>query len=499
MTIKHIKIIIPKYWLMIATLFLGINSIGQTCDFTINNNGGAGGDTEYFLVLDAAGNIAEVIAGPGPINISSQAVGTVTEVLHLIYDSSNLPTNVPPVLGDDPGGIVGCTNDHLSARIILECLCEEDEISATYTPGGGDVLIYYLVDPADGSVLDSNSSGNFGTDELVGEYFIHALSYSSTSPPTILPTIGGNILDFSGDGCYNPDFLSSACCAQKISCCDMMAEVNLAATTCDAPNGNLIFTIDVTAATGTITGDMGATFIDNGGGSWTGSVNVIPGSVLTVTVNDDVQACDQEVLIDATNIVCDDMGNPVCALVGLLSIDVNDYICNADGTITCEITISGAAGTSVSIDGNAIGGGNGTYSITVPGPMGTIVLTDPDGFLNGACQTDLVYDLSDILPSTPPILSPALEIVLCPGVPVDPIMASGSTGTTFNWYTDAGLTIAVNSSEVDGVNNEIFMPSVVPPGTTMYYVVEVNAGGCESPATEFSYTRTECGADGGRF
>jgi len=34
-----------------ATLF-STNIIAQTCDFTVNNSGSTGGDTEYFLELD---------------------------------------------------------------------------------------------------------------------------------------------------------------------------------------------------------------------------------------------------------------------------------------------------------------------------------------------------------------------------------------------------------------------------------------------------------------
>ncbi len=201
-----------------ATLF-STNIIAQTCDFTVNNADATGGDTEYFVELDAAGNIANVTPGPGPITITGVAPGSVVEVLHLVYDSANPPTNVPPTVGADPTLIDGCTNDFLSARVLLECLCEEDEISATYVPGGGDMLMYFLIDPATGAILDANTTGNFGADEAVGDYFVQALSYDSANPPTTIPAVGGNISDFSADGCYNPDFLGSACCAQKIVCC----------------------------------------------------------------------------------------------------------------------------------------------------------------------------------------------------------------------------------------------------------------------------------------
>lgn len=204
--------------LAFAAALFSLNIYAQTCDFTVNNSGATGGDTEYFLELDAAGNIVAVTPGPGPFNITGVATGSVVEVLHLVYDSANPPTNVPPTVGADPTLIDGCTNDFLSARVLLECLCADDEISATYTPGGGDMLIYYLIDPATGIILDSNNTGDFGTDEAVGDYFVQALSYDSANPPTTIPMIGDNISDFSADGCYNPDFLGSACCAQKIAC-----------------------------------------------------------------------------------------------------------------------------------------------------------------------------------------------------------------------------------------------------------------------------------------
>jgi len=218
-----------------ATLFT-TNTFAQTCDFTINNGGATGGDTEYFLQLDAAGNIAAVTPGPGPLNITTVATGTIVEVLHLVYDSTDPPTNVPPAVGDDPAAIVGCTNDHLSSRVILECLCVEDALTITYTPGGGDMQMYYLVDPATGAILDANTTGDFGTDEIAGDYFVQSISYDSTNPPTTLPATGGNISDFSADGCYNPDFLSSAYCGQKIVCCPDCAAAtaaDLMQRTCD--------------------------------------------------------------------------------------------------------------------------------------------------------------------------------------------------------------------------------------------------------------------------
>ncbi len=495
---KRIKFIhkITRLCCLVFILFIGINAQAQTCDFSLNNTGSTGGDTEYYLVLDAAGNIAQVLPGPGPVNLTGVATGTMAEVLHLVYDSANPPANVPPVVGADPALITGCTNDFLNGGLLLECLCEEDQIDATYTPGGGDMLMYYLVDPATGAILDSNTTGDFGTDELVGDYFIYALAYDSTNPPTTLPS--ANLSEFSADGCYNPDFLTNPCCAQKISCCDLEAVLDLAATTCDGPNGNLIFEIDVTMASGTVTGDNGATFMDNGGGSWTGMVTVTPGTMVTILVYDDVLDCDQEVIIDATFITCDDNGDAVCTLEGTLSTDVNDYVCNADGTITGVIDVTGAEGMNVAIDGMAVGGGDGTYPVTLPGPMGTVVLTDPDGFLNGSCQYDLMYDLSTLLPNTPPTISPNDTITLCPGVPIDPVTASGSPGTTFNWYQDAGLVVPVDPSEVSGASNEIYMPTTVV-GTLTVYVVEANAGGCESPATQVTYIRETCAADGGRF
>ena len=486
-------------WTLLLAIFIGINANGQSCDFALNNTGSTGGDTEYYLVLDAAGNIDQVIPGPGPVNLTGIASGTMAEVLHLVYDSANPPTNVPPVAGDDPAAIVGCTNDFLGGGLILECLCEEDQISATYTPGtiAGDETKYFLVDPATGAILDCNATGDFGSDELIGDYFLYALNYETANAPTTIPAIGGNISDFSEDGCYNPGFLYNPCCAQKISCCDLEAALNLAATVCDAPNGNLIFTIDVTNASGTITDDAGGTYTDNTGGSWTGLVTVVPGTVVTVLVYDDVLDCDQEVIIDATFITCNDDGDDVCTLEGALSTDVNDYVCNADGTIDGVITVTGAAGVNVTIDGVVVGG-DGTYPITLSGTAGTVVLTDPDGY--EICQFDLEYDLSDILPGTPPTISPSPDIVLCPGVPIDPVMASGTGGTTFNWYTDAGLNNAVNPSEVGGANSEFYTPTAVPSGTTVtVYVVEVNTGGCESPSTTVTFTRTECEADGGRF
>jgi len=217
-TYRKIKNLSRSLSILIMLTLISTSAIGQMCDFTINNNGSTGGDTEYFLEVDATGIITSVTLGPGPLNVNGLATGSVVTIYNLVYDSANPPTNVPPAIGDDPTNIVGCTNDFLGAPIFLECLCVDDEISASYAPGGGDVLIYYLTD-GNGVILDSNATGNFGTDEVIGDYFIQVLAYDSTNPPTVIPTVGDNISVFSEDGCYNPDFLTSACCAQKINCC----------------------------------------------------------------------------------------------------------------------------------------------------------------------------------------------------------------------------------------------------------------------------------------
>ena len=495
MNIKNIKFRFIKTFLLLLAISLSINAVGQTCDFSLNNSGNTGGFIEYYLVLDAAGNVAQVVPGPGPVSVTGQGLGTVTEVIHLMYDPTDPPVNVPPAVGDDPNNITGgCTNNFLGAGILLECLCEEDEIAVGYTPGGGDALMYYLVDGA-GTVLDVNTTGNFGMDETVGDYFVYALAYDTTDPPTTIPGIGDNISTFSNDGCYNQDFLSSGCCAQKISCCALEAELDLAATTCDAPNGNLVFEIDVTMATGTITGDNGATFTDNGGGSWTGLVTVTPGSMVTVTVTDGTAMCSQEVIIDATYITCDDTGNPVCSLMASLDTNINSFVCNADGTIDCNIIITGAAGTNVTIDGT-LAGGDGTYPATLNGLMGTVTVLDPDGFDN--CQFDLVYDLSTILPDTPPVIAPSTTIQICPFGPIDPAVASG-TGGMFEWYADAALTTPATGF-ITGANNESYTPLSVAMGTTVtVYVVETTSGGCPSASTAVEFIRGQCAANGGSF
>ena len=471
------------------------NAVGQTCDFSLSNSGNTAGYTEFYLVLDAAGNIAQVVPGPGPVTVTGQGVGTITEVLHLMYDPTDPPINTPPAVGDDPANISGgCANNFLGSSMFLECLCEEDEISATYAPGGGSNLTYFLTD-ASGAIIDVNTTGNFGTDETLGDYFLYALTYEPTDAPTNIPGIGDNISDFSFDGCYNSDFLSG-CCAQKISCCDLEAELDLLATTCDGPNGNLIFEIDATMATGALSDDQGSTWTDNGGGSWTGLVTVTPGTMVTVTITDADTACEVIVEIDATYIKCDDIGGAVCTLEGTLSAGPDDYTCNIDGTISTNIEIMGAAGTNVTVDGVLVGG-DGSYLIDLTGETGTVVILDPDGFDN--CQFDLVYDLTGVLPNTPPTIGPMTELLACPGVTFDPVEAMGSPGVTFVWYSDAALTMPI-STGVTGPNNEFYTPGIVPMGTTTtVYVVASNAGGCESPETTVTFTTTSCGANGGSF
>lgn len=267
--------------LLAAFAFIGINAEAQDCSFTINNSGATGGDTEYFLVLDASGNIMQVIPGPGPVVVAGD-FGTVTELLHLVYDAADAPTNVPPAMGDDPSGILGCTNDFLNEGILLECICTEEELTTEYTPGGGNTLIYYLVDPTTGDIIESNGDGNFGTDEGNGDYFVYALAYDSGDAPSTLPTT--NLREFSEDGCYNPDFLTKPYFVQKVEGAD-------ASFTCAAEVSNCagLVNLSPSIAGGVWTGTGSATVVGDQFDPSTYAVGDV--ITLTYTVTDAATGC----------------------------------------------------------------------------------------------------------------------------------------------------------------------------------------------------------------
>lgn len=372
---------------MMITVMLCQLAVAQTCDFSINN-APQGGDTEYFLELDAAGNIAAVTAGPGPLNINGVAIGTVVTILHLVYDSTNPPTNVPPAVGDDPTAIMGCTNDFLGDRVFLECLCVEDEIALTYTPGGGDSQMYFLIDPATGAILDANTTGNFGSDEAVGDYFIQVLAYDSTNPPTGMPAIGGNISDFSADGCYNSDFLSAACCSQKIACAPML----VASDPCSCNNDQ--------TANGAMDGTFSETIVVEGGpgldlclsSASTGIIN--PSSAAnangTYTLTETVinaTTSSYEITFDHTDVVgysatfvnCnDDMafavndmnGDPIAQVANncyypIIAFDLPTELCDQSGLINLEAFL-----TNDMPDGMT--SFNGSFAFSGNGVMGNI-------------------------------------------------------------------------------------------------------------------------------
>ncbi len=230
-----------NFWFSVIAVFMSSFAVAQTCSFTVTNSGAIGGDTEYYLQLDEAGNIAAVILGGSSVTLTGAEVGSVTQFLYLVYDSTNPPTNVPPQVGNNPADIVGCTNDFMGSPIFLECLCSSDLISATYNPGtvSGDLLQYFLTDET-GLVVETNTSGNFGIDESNGDYFIYALNYDSANPPSTIPVAGANISDFSNDGCYNSDFLNPGCCVQKIGCCPDVLTENDSATICSGGLANEI-------------------------------------------------------------------------------------------------------------------------------------------------------------------------------------------------------------------------------------------------------------------
>lgn len=411
---------------LIFAMFVTINLQAQTCDFSINN-AAQGGDTEYFLELDAAGNIATVTAGPGPLNVTAVALGTVVEILHLVYDSANPPTNVPPSVGDDPTAIMGCTNDFLGNRVFLECLCVEDEIALTYAPGGGDTQVYFLIDPATGAILDSNTTGNFGADEAAGDYFVQVLAYDSASPPTTIPATGGNISDFSADGCYNSDFLTAACCSQKIACASMLVASD--PCSCDnnqtanaAMDGTFSETITIEGSPGlamclasSSTGILNPSTTPNANGTiplTETNVNATT-STYTVSFNHTDAVGYNTSFVDCVTtmpLLVDDMaGNPITNLNNvcyypIIDFQPDDIICVNAGLIDLEVAMltndmpdgmtafngafsfSGMGVTGTFFDPAAVG--QGTYMVTATYTPGNSVGTNIDA-ADTVCTTSL--------------------------------------------------------------------------------------------------------------
>lgn len=412
-------------------LIFNIHVKAQSCDFTINN-AAQGGDTEYFLELDAAGNIATVTAGPGPLNVTAVALGTVVEILHLVYDSANPPTNVPPAVGDDPIAIMGCTNDFLGNRVFLECLCVEDEIALTYAPGGGDTQVYFLIDPATGAILDANATGNFGSDEAVGDYFIQVLAYDSANPPTGIPAVGGNISDFSADGCYNSDFLSAACCSQKIACAPMLVASDPCACNNDqsengAMDGTFSETIIVEGSPGldlclssTSTGIINPSNPANANGTYSLTETVIDATTSSYEITFDhtdavgystsFVTCTDDVAIDVN-----DMNGDPLALISnncyypIIVFEPDDIICEKAGLIDLEVAMltndmpdgmtafngsfafSGTGVTGTFFDPAAVGPGN--YTVTATYTPGNSVGTNIDA-ADTVCTTDVSVEIT---------------------------------------------------------------------------------------------------------
>ena len=96
--------------------------------------------------------------------------------------------------------------------------------------------------------------------------------------------------------------------------------------------------------------------------------------------------------------------------------------------------------------------------------------------INGCESAATIVTLTINSFTTPPLSSPQTA---CSGSAIPDLPATG-VGTTFTWYSDAGLTTVVG-------NNSPFSTGQTAVGVYTYYVTE-SQNGCESPASAVTLT-----------
>lgn len=156
----------------------------------------------------------------------------VYRVHALNYDPSDPPSPLPSALIGQPLSQVGsttagCYNSDFESDFVTR-ICASCTLTATssgFTPTFTQV--YVLVDET-GNIVASNSSGTFAV-STAGVFYIHALNYDPSDPPSPLPSalIGQPISQVGSTtaGCYNSDlitdFVTRSCseCYQERTAC----------------------------------------------------------------------------------------------------------------------------------------------------------------------------------------------------------------------------------------------------------------------------------------
>jgi hypothetical protein len=199
---------------------LATRTINETETVSVTTTGAATApySTLYILTTTTGVVVESNTTGSFTINAASDY-----QIYTLNYNTTDVPTNVPPTAGSNISAITGgCYN---TADFTTEYLCvtvNPFACLASTTINQGDALLvgttgntstaefatyFVLVDAVSGLVVTSNTTGVFTNDVTCGNsYIILTLNYNVLDAPNPLPLNAGDQVSSIGSvtaGCYN--------------------------------------------------------------------------------------------------------------------------------------------------------------------------------------------------------------------------------------------------------------------------------------------------------
>lgn len=171
--------------------------------------------------------------------------------------------------------------------------------------------------------------------------------------------------------------------------------------------------------------------------------------------------------------------NPVCAG----SIINASYTYSSVDPATAFVYLNGPNTTNVLIGQAAVSGGNASVAATIPADRATgsyTVFVRRVSSTTGTIDSPTSSAITVNALPPPPTVS---NVSYCQGAAATSLVSSLTATGTSKWYTVAsggiGSTVAPT-------------PTTSTPGTTTYYVSQVNANGCESGRAALTVTVTNC-------
>lgn len=248
-------------------------------------------------------------------------------------------------------------------------------------------------------------------------------------------------------------------------------------TSCGTPNGQI--SIDVSGGTGSYTYSWTAT---NGFTSSAEDISGLTAGDYTVVINDNGTNCSQTIGPIT-------VAQPPAPSNAVLSLTGASPICNGQSS-SIRVDVTGGTGpfnltiTNLGVITNYT---SGTDIPVSPSASTTYTLTSvADG--NG-CASVAVSGAVNITVNPTPV-APAITFTpntYCVGdVIVPPVVTTPNGGSTYNWYSDAGLTTLLTSGTAP--TNAALGFSSATANVTTVFVTETNSFNCTGPATTVNLT-----------